>query len=88
MILGQYETCLSADSVENEDKSALRYPVKFLSKIDAEGALPNQQLKITKMFIVMILNKSTPHSHCNGKSYIVEDLSTYLFLFANCSRDK
>ena len=82
MIPGEFTPFRSADSVENAEENALRYPVELLNSLSGKGSLPDHVITLKKGFPVMLLRNIDPsNGHCNGSRYIVEKFSrTLLYL--------
>ena len=76
-IPGAYRTYHSADSIEEEETSELRYPVELLNSIPGNSSLPEHNLQLEKGFLVMLLRNLDPkHGHVNGARYIVDEMLT------------
>ncbi len=75
---------LSADSVvsENpEDQKAmeLKYPLELLDSIDAGSSLPDHEIKLKKVFVVMLLpNMRQICGNVNSTWYIIANVTKNL----------
>lgn len=79
LIPGLKETILSADTLADEVRDALRCPVELLSTLTAGTALPDHRIKLKKVFLTMLLRSLDPASdQLNGAGYVAEDTCTRL----------
>lgn len=64
---------ITADTVENENKNALRNPMKMLNALKHGSTLVEDMISLKKSFIAMLLHKLYPRNgHLNGTKYIVK----------------
>ncbi len=72
-ICGKDESC---DSVEAQNKAELRYPQELLNSVEARASLPDNEIKLKKGFIVMLLRNIKPFSvRVNGMRYVIENIT-------------
>lgn len=82
LTLSPYKTFSSPDTVTDEVRGALRYPVKLLSTLSAGTALPNHCIKLKKSFAVTLLRSLDPASdRVNSARYVLEDTPIHLLNF-------
>lgn len=70
---------LSADTVANKERGALRYLIELLNTLTASTALADHRTKFKKGYLFTVLRLWDPASdHAKDASYVLEDTSTSL----------
>ena len=77
------------DSVEAQNAAELRYFVELLNSIEVGASLPDHEIDLKKVFIVMLLRNIKPSSGLvNGIKYVVENMSSNVLLPRSVSGSK
>lgn len=83
-ISGKLKRLPIGDTVENNNKSALRNTMEMLNTLSHGAVLPDHLLKLKKVFIVMLFRSQDHESqHVNGVRYIEGNMPVMFYSFGS-----